>query len=634
MGDKRGYSPRDDLGAGVNFDSSVVSPRTYSVPQSSASRSISPRGHAPQGQYGATPTSAQTRDYTRSSIRYDVPLTSTANAFRAGQSGAMPTSRFHTSYYSATPTATVPRSYYGTTPTSYYSATPTTKSYHSPTPTVPRSSYHTATPTTGHVISRPSSTGRLTGAATQLQSGEERLQAITAAAQDLKQRIMEQSRKLAGAGAIVGGLSEEVSPPATGGHRRSPYDSPLNRSLLVSTSEPELPGVRSLQQHAAQVERQRRETEAARRIQASFRGYQVRKSLRWQLPSGRTLGGVVQGARNVGDGVEEDESDDNTLTPKEEAGSGVATPTRAAGGRGARETTPPLPYSVPKEPWKQKGGDPHSIINAFARQHEAAWKIPGSHESRFSPGSYTPSPRLSPVRTRDVPRKTDSTPVDVTRKTESEEQSYSQVFESPSTTSVISALDLSPGGGATEVDGRGTPPLSVYSRDSLQDSRTPSASVTPRSGSRPHSSDNTPTATPPRQQQGLSHQTTPTLSSSATPVTTLPAVSIPKEDGISAITPPGSPSFVDDSFISAPSAGPAPPPVLPPSRGVRGGGGLAPREEGRMSPRSLELQMHAQLNILEKVEDSIKQVSFQRGVASIPYPGLYYMVMIWLDILS
>ena len=64
-----------------------------------------------------------------------------------------------------------------------------------------------------------------------------------------------------------------------------------------------LPGVRSVHKHAILAEEARRQGEAATRIQAAFRGYRVRRSLQWQLPSGFTLGGSLGSAR-VGDGEE------------------------------------------------------------------------------------------------------------------------------------------------------------------------------------------------------------------------------------------------------------------------------------------------------------------------------------------
>ena len=59
-----------------------------------------------------------------------------------------------------------------------------------------------------------------------------------------------------------------------------------------------------MRRHALLAEEARREGEAASRIQAAFRGYRVRKSLQWQLPSGHTLGASLRNAR-VGDGEED-----------------------------------------------------------------------------------------------------------------------------------------------------------------------------------------------------------------------------------------------------------------------------------------------------------------------------------------
>ena len=579
------------------MDRSPVSPRTYSVP---SSKSLSPaRGYTSQHHAatppGATPSaSGEYIGQVRSTLRYgDVPVTSTSYSFKATHSSTTPTSRAYTSRYGTTPTQGASHVTQGASP-------------------------------------RSSSSGKLAGLLkgteysvydNQQRSREERIQAITAAALDLKQRIMEQSRKLAGAGAAVGDLSDSVSPsPLSGAGRRRRYQPHV--SPQGATVDTDLPGVRSLQQHATQADRLRKETEAARKIQASYRGYQVRKSLHWQLPSGGTLGGVLRGTRNVGDGVEGEDSDDNTLTPKDEsdeviAGSGPATPTRSWKDRGLRETTPPL--SVPNEPWKQTGGDAHSVINVFARQHEANWKKPVGQDSQRSPSSKGQSPRHS-------------SPIHSTGHTDDHthgagDNSYSQIFDSPPSSSVISALDVSRGGGGvSEVDGgqmdeHGSPfsQDSLLSEDNLTPRRGPHSSsdhtpiATPSvqrfvsAHSSVQSSDHTPMTTPPS--QGHTHHKCPSPPPTTSVVSALKSVQTTTSSStvISVITPPGSPSFMD-SFVSSACAKPVPP--LPPF-GTSGIEPSASQEEGegRLSPRALEMQMQIQLNLLETVEDSMRQVN-------------------------
>ena len=161
----------------------------------------------------------------------------------------------------------------------------------------------------------------------------------------------------------------------------------------------------------------------------------------------------------------------------------------------------------------------------------------------------------------------------VTEKTSSG-YSYSQVFESAS------------GGGGGQDFEDGSVVSSQFSQDSLQapsDGATLQDAQVERSPS-PVDSSATPTAE-------YSGQSTPMQSQNS--------------DGISVITPPGSASFVS-SFASQQKEDY--PTTFTRRKEVRD---LLPQPSstGRLSPRSLELKHHAELNILESVEESVRQLS-------------------------
>lgn len=488
-------------------------------------------------------------------------------------------------------------------------------------------------------------------------SREERIQAITAAALDLKERIMEQSQKLAGAGApkSVGSKFSNTQTYFQSADVEDMENVPGGSGLREHSTmlEDELPGVGRLQEHAALVEKERRENEAAQRIQATYRGYAVRKILQRPLPAGgtfgrevggvsRTVGSVstaLPGARRGGDGGEEgEESDSGTLTPEEEEDgknatptpitrSTKATPTRSAGGA-AQHPKPlgkatPLGVATPPvnqgDPWKRTGGDAHSIINVFTRHHKGVLLEPASRQSdhytlqsqhhlavtpklKVTPDtaySYTPYSQQSsenspssqlvtpPTSKRTPPH---STPRETTLETA---YSYSQTFETASETG---GKDQGEGGSISEQFSQD----SLASADSygVHEQKSGSARSSPRSAS-----DHTPTTTPPRRKYGSSaSDSQSSQKSSSTRSTSHTVTQQDVTNSISAITPPGSPSFVE-TFAST-SAPKLAPPLPPPSQG-----------HPRLPAHSLDHQLQTELKVLETVEDSLQRVTQAESLA-------------------
>lgn len=137
---------------------------------------------------------------------------------------------------------------------------------------------------------------------------EERIHALTQSALELKKKIAAEAERL---------KQSRKAVPLT---RSSPYTvtrtkPPPGVSNQGSNNRvpPTLPGVQSVHRHARLAEEARRDSEAAIKIQAAFRGYRVRKSLQWPLPSGYSLRGSLASAR-VGDGEEDGSTGVNGIT--------------------------------------------------------------------------------------------------------------------------------------------------------------------------------------------------------------------------------------------------------------------------------------------------------------------------------
>ena len=207
--------------------------------------------------------------------------------------------------------------------------------------------------------------------------------------------------------------------------------------------------------------------------------------------------------------------------------------------------------SVPEAPWQQTGGDSHSVINIFTRQHEQlreslaqlrSQKLAELREIQAAHGAT--SADISTVRPTSGGSRVDTT--------------YSQTFEEPSQNEDDVMSQIS----------------DQFSQDSLVGT-TPTHTV---------SQSHEQTASATHDSRYLSStQPTATVHSETT-----------RE--VSAITPPGSPSFVESFSDQQP---PLKAPAFKPQH----------LTAGRLSPRSLELKLQAELNLLESVEESMRHLS-------------------------
>ena len=549
------------------------------------------------------------------------------------------------------------------------SASTSPKAHRSPTVSSQDAQFHHSPPTgtTGHAHyglrtehaqysgpGQPSSllrdAGHTSAAITAPQSREERIRALTESALRLKERIAMESKRVEEGTFGFGPFHtiQQHSSPA-----RPPFSNDKGYTPSV-----DLPGVRNVHEHALQAEKLRQEAEAATKIQAAYRGHRVRKSLRWKLPSGQTLGASLrEGHTHRGD-ESRSTSNTDTLTPplakedakEKEISTPIISPLR--GHTQKREgtqvhahvhTQPPTfeanglqiassATAVPRlSPWQQTGGDEHSIINVFTRQHKRLKQTldqlsdqKRAEIRRFGEGggrAQSETPKHSGLSLPASSQQPGATSV-------THSHSYTYTFE-----------QTSPSRSGSER----SPHSSIFSEDSLHASPPPKhkpssnkTSPSPTSSPCSHLSSPRSALSPPSRTNSAS-----TLTGGSSPSSKSEPKSKQEERVVHAITPPGSPSFVE-SFASLsprsvssqtsepksfpksssppkpqlsatvkPPAGSIPPPGAQVSSAAAAVPSVTLTESGggRLSPRSLELKLHSELNLLETVEDSMRQLS-------------------------
>ena len=499
----------------------------------------------------------------------------------------------------------------------------------------------------GQLSSPLKGAGHTSTATSAPQSREERIRALTESALRLKERIaMESKRVEEGAFGVrpfhhISTFQQHPSPA------RPPFCNDQGYSPSV-----DLPGVRNVHEHALRAEKLRQEAEAATKIQAAYRGHHVRKSLRWRLPSGKTLGASLrEGQTNRGD--ESRSSSTDTLTPppaeEHEMEKEISTPVISPlhGHTQKREGThvhahvhtqpPSFEANGPQitsssataipclSPWQQTGGDEHSIINVFTRQHE---------KLRQTLDQLSDQKRAEIRRFGEEGRAKSETPKHSASSVPGSQPGATSITHSHSYTYTFE--QASPSKSASEH----SPHSSIFSEDSLHASPppkhkpiSPKASPSPTSSPRSHHSSPRSATSPPSRASSASTLTSGSPSSKSEPKSKQGV-----EERVHVITPPGSPSFVESfaslsprsvsSQTSKPKSLPkspsskadvttqsAKPPVSPTPSGAQVSSTAAlptvtvTESGGRLSPRSLELKLQSELNLLETVEDSMRQLS-------------------------
>lgn len=484
-------------------------------------------------------------------------------------------------------------------------------------------------------------------------SREERIRALTESALRLKERIAMESRRVEEGAFGVGPFHHFSTVQQHPLPARSPFSNDQDYTPSV-----DLPGVRNVREHALRAEKLRQEAEAATKIQAAYRGHRVRKSLCWKLPSGQTLGASLrEGHTHRGDKIRSSSADTLTPPPAEadEMEKEISTPvisplhghTQKRHVHAHVHTQPPTfeasgpqvtsssATAVPRlSPWQQTGGDEHSIINVFTRQHERLRQTldqlsdqKRAEIRRFGEEGRAISETPKHSTASSVPAGSQPGATSITHS-----HSYTYTFEQASPS--ISGSEHSPN-------------RSIFSEDSLHASpppkhkpSSPKASPSPSLSPRSHHSSPRSVTSPPSRTSSASTLTAGSTSNKSEPKS---KQGVEEERVVHAITPPGSPSFVESfaslsprsvssSHTSEPKSLPksSPPPKVgataqsanppasstPPGVQVTSNGAATAvptvtvtESGGRLSPRSLELKLHSELNLLETVEDSMRQLS-------------------------
>ncbi|XP_060076852.1 centrosome-associated protein 350-like [Ylistrum balloti] len=223
-------------------------------------------------------------------------------------------------------------------------------------------------------------------------SRADRIQAIKATAATLQSRIQAEARKITGhdvEGAANSNPNSRWALPRAGGSQEndefvSRYERMIGADTNYSVFASNLPGTQQESHGDPEgLDDSSIEPEAAAiRIQAAYRGHTVRQSLNWKLPSGRTM---LASHRDGQDDEESSISETSTfsdITITEDSENSLSSPPRKIGAglrdkdfhAGAKRSRPqemniPRPQGqTTKYSWEDPTSDPYSVLNVFARQ--------------------------------------------------------------------------------------------------------------------------------------------------------------------------------------------------------------------------------------------------------------------------
>lgn len=204
------------------------------------------------------------------------------------------------------------------------------------------------------------------------QAKQDRLRALSVSALTLKAKVeMERKRILeASRLGIIPDWRTQGSPThvstksGTSSVGVSPSSSP-RRSIGTNTEHQptEDPGVGNLDTHVLVMRRERKERTAATTIQAAFRGYMVRKA----------LSDTVRWPKSVAEHTEEGgATHSGRLAPTSEGFAASGALTHKLGSTTTPPSTPPTSLRTGEgkglRPWEQGGGDIHSLVHIIAKQ--------------------------------------------------------------------------------------------------------------------------------------------------------------------------------------------------------------------------------------------------------------------------
>lgn len=252
----------------------------------------------------------------------------------------------------------------------------------------------------------------------------DRIQAIKATAATLKSRIQAEARKITGqdveAGASAANPKSRWALPRAGGAEEddafvSRYERMIGADTNYSVFASNLPGVNQASQgDPGGLDDSSIQPEAAAiKIQAAYRGHTVRQSLTWKLPSGRTMlpsqneeeESSISETSTFSDITITEDSENSLSSPPRKIGAGLRDKDFHAGAkrpRPSQEMHIPRPQGqTTKYSWEDPTSDPYSVLNVFARQKRNQVKRPGP----VGEESWVPKSRAAvPVQEDEVKR--------------------------------------------------------------------------------------------------------------------------------------------------------------------------------------------------------------------------------------
>ncbi|XP_012936215.1 centrosome-associated protein 350 [Aplysia californica] len=253
-------------------------------------------------------------------------------------------------------------------------------------------------------------------------TNEERKKVLQATAMSLQARLAEEKRKFEALDMRAGGQQPEPSSSNTTRHSRIVGN---RTDHAVFTTD--LPGSRALVGSSDNMER---EEMAAARIQAAYRGHNVRQALNWELPSGQTFGQRMKGGHRSKEPVQGGEADEDaseltetstfseiTATEASDGGHHAATPATVPGNKrshhssrpkrpeGVSDAPPPATFKPSSQyAWHPSQADPFNVMSVFTRQNR--YVATGSDQPdlphRSSPATSTSRPAARPAATADA----------------------------------------------------------------------------------------------------------------------------------------------------------------------------------------------------------------------------------------
>ncbi|XP_077862424.1 centrosome-associated protein 350-like [Saccoglossus kowalevskii] len=483
-------------------------------------------------------------------------------------------------------------------------------------------------------------------------SKADRLAAIKDMASALQGRIEAEARRLAGdldtsanrSKLDVSG-SERWAYPTDAVHTSPPttrYERISGAPIDYSVFSTDLPGIGSLSDHARQASDVKQQDKAATMIQAAYRGHHVRQGLMWKLPSGHTLGDHIHRTERTSPMISPHHSDsslsDNYGETRPKFKELMRSAEHRSIDRSQRVKDSESPYrellsnacnrrDYYNHHWDQPKADGFSVIDIFTRRYEEAGK---DQPRKVSKDYYSSKPHEQSVNqsysyeddftgasmSRSHAYQRSPSPADKTQRSLSKAVTYTDDF----TASSSNASKRTPSDQSSKKSSEKRTPKSFNREDTLEEA-TYSHSFSSSEEDTLRASVKRSRTPSPRTTSGKSGVRSPVATGNKSPVSDRRSpVSERKSPVSDRKSPVNSRSPVTRDYVNGfhPVEEVPEENDIPLSRQQRRSDVLyrpvphgRPVTDGppRMSPSALELKMAAELNLLESMEESMRQLT-------------------------